>query len=40
MRGDSSRAEIHYRKAVEIDPTDLKAKQKLEDWLDDHGIVE
>jgi tetratricopeptide (TPR) repeat protein len=38
--GDFPRAELHYRKAVEIDPTDLKAKEKLDDWLDEKRSAE
>ena len=30
---DLENADLHYRRAVEIDPPDAKAKQKLNDWL-------
>jgi tetratricopeptide (TPR) repeat protein len=32
-QGDFDNADSHYRKAVEIDPDDTKAKQKLDEWL-------
>ena len=32
-QGYWSRTEHHYRRAVETDPSDAKAKQKLETWL-------
>lgn len=31
--GDFARADFHYHKAVEIDSADLKAREKLDDWL-------
>lgn len=34
-QGYWSRTEHHYRQAVEKDPSDAKAKQKLEAWLAD-----
>ncbi|WP_417387774.1 tetratricopeptide repeat protein [Gimesia sp.] len=33
VKGNFARADFHYQKAVENDPADLKARQKLEDWL-------
>lgn len=38
--GDFDLTQLHYRKSVEIDPSDLKAKQKLEDWLNENGNAE
>ncbi|MEI8383683.1 MAG: hypothetical protein WCJ09_26450 [Planctomycetota bacterium] len=35
-QGYWERTEHHYRRAVEVDPTDTKSKQKLEDWLADN----
>ena len=33
-QGYWSRTEEYYRRAVEIDPSDVVAKSKLQDWLD------
>ncbi|WP_417380774.1 tetratricopeptide repeat protein [Gimesia sp.] len=38
--GDFTRADWHYHKSVEIDPGDPKARQKLEDWLDENDNAE
>lgn len=35
--GDFAHAQWHYEKAVEIDPTDHRARQKLEDWHNENG---
>lgn len=33
--GDFTRAESHYRKAVDMDPDDLRARQKLNDCINE-----
>lgn len=39
-RGDYPRAHWHYHKSVEMDTTDLKARQKLKDWLAENENTE
>lgn len=39
-QGDFTRADLHYRKAVEIEPDNPTAHEKLEDWLDENGMTE